>query len=342
VRRVLGRVLGCVCAIALALTGAGSAQAALTAQPVAGTQELNGIACSLPFLCVAVGSLPGAHSIASPAVVPVILGKPSAPEPAPGGVFGVLNGVACSSVSSCVAVGSGVFGFSGPVVQISGVTPTGGVSAPTGTDLYGVGCQSATACIGVGQYSTGAPPLLVALPVGGGTVGAPGLGPVGFFRGVACPLSTECFAAGTTNLIPGPGAGAIVPIRNGTIGSPVIVAGSSGMNAIACRLTTSCVAVGDVVASIFAGAVTGTRTAPANLKGVACPRQKLCLAVGNNGSQGVVVPIFQGIPLRPVPVAGSVTLNGITCPRRFKCIAVGQSSTSGVVVHVPARILALY
>ncbi len=77
-RRVLVRVLACICGLACALPAPAASQAALTAQAVPGTTDLAGIACPLRIVCVAVGSVPGTPGIATPVVVPVIRGAPGA------------------------------------------------------------------------------------------------------------------------------------------------------------------------------------------------------------------------------------------------------------------------
>jgi hypothetical protein len=67
----------------------------------------------------------------------------------------------------------------------------------------------------------------------------------------------------------------------------------------------------------------------------ACPTSTTCYAVGTDSSEteGVVVPITNGIPGTPANVSGPNALHGVACPSAAICYAVGTtSSPEGVVV----------
>ena len=91
-----------------------------------------------------------------------------------------------------------------------------------------------------------------------------------------------------------PSHGVVVPIVNGTPGSPVAVSGTG------------------------------------ELYGMACPTVTTCEAVGTNSlNQGVVVPIINGTPGSAQVVPGTVYFNSVACPSASTCEAAGWSKTGG-------------
>ncbi len=77
------------------------------------------------------------------------------------------------------------------------------------------------------------------------------------------------------------------------------------------------------------------------LNAVACATSANCLAVGVSGSNGVVVPITNGVPGAPQVVSGTNGLTGVACSDATTCVAVGSvvqpNRTSNAVV-VPITI----
>jgi hypothetical protein len=146
-----------------------------------------------------------------------------------------------------------------------------------------------------------------------------------------------------------------------------VVAGTSGLNAVACSSTTFCVAVGDdsgvpVIVPINDGVPgstmgimgygeTGAPTS-VRLESVTCPTATLCFAVGTGGipytpglleGVGVVVAITNGIPGYAQLVEGagqpgvpdSVNLMGVACSSATSCVAVGDDLyQDGIIVPI--------
>ncbi len=120
---------------------------------------------------------------------------------------------------------------------------------------------------------------------------------------IACPSAAECIAVGS-----GPSSqGVVVPISDGTVGSPVTAADE-------------------------------------RLEGVACSSSALCVAVGTDlaASKGVIVPIHLSGSLptfgTPVDVPSTAGLMGTACAAAGHCVAVGEqigagSVATGVVVR---------
>lgn len=78
--------------------------------------------------------------------------------------------------------------------------------------------------------------------------------------------------------------------------------------------------------------------ARSTLRGVACASATRCLAVGNNGSRGVVVVIRNGTPGAATKVAGTGGgLSEVGCSSATSCVAVGGNAArgGGVGVVVP-------
>jgi hypothetical protein len=73
-----------------------------------------------------------------------------------------------------------------------------------------------------------------------------------------------------------------------------------------------------------------------NLNDIACVSVTTCEAVGFDNSGGVVVPIIDGAPGTPVPVAGTGLFYGVNCASAATCVAVGTnpSTSEGVIVVI--------
>ncbi len=338
-----------LCAGLVAAVCLGMAHAALaagitpgTVHAVAGTSDLDAVACPSATGCIAIGS----GSSSGGVVVPLAPdGTPGTPIAAPASF---LLEVACGSATSCVAVGgSGI----GSVVTIDSGTP-GTLQTVTGTeDLGAVACTSASTCLALGAVF---PFAEVTVPIVNGTAGTYETlpGPAVALDGVACPSPTSCIAVGAEG-----SSGVVVPLSpSGTPGAVQTVAGTSDLERVACPSVTSCVAVGAdgpsgaVVVPLSAGGTPGTVQPVAGthaLAGVTCTSSS-CVAVGNvctGGSclinsdfAGQVVPIAaDGTPGTPVTVAGTEFLTGAACTSATSCVAVGANSANGVVVPLATQ-----
>ena len=338
-----------VCAGSVAAVCLGMAPAALaggitpgTVQPVAGTSDLEGVACPSATSCIAVGS----GSSSGAVVVPLAAdGNPGTPVTAQASF---LSEVACGSATSCVAVGgTGI----GSVVTIDSGTP-GTLQTVTGTeDLGAVACANASTCLGLGAEF---PDVEVVVPIVNGTAGTAETlpGPTVELNFVACPSATSCIAVGADH-----SGGVAVPLSpSGTPGTVQPVAGTSDLEGVACLSATSCIAVGAgssggaVVVPLSAGGTPGTVEAVTGthaLAGVACTSSS-CVAVGNvctgatcvtnsDFAGQVVLVAADGTPGNPLTVTGTEDLTGAACTSATSCVAVGASSTNGVVVPLATQ-----
>jgi hypothetical protein len=120
-----------------------------------------------------------------------------------------------------------------------------------------------------------------------------------------------------------------------------------GFTARLCRVLGACaLAWGGVVVLGVLGAVgagpasaqsASAQSVSGTLNAVTCPTATSCVAVGQNaaGTEGIVVPISNGIPGSTQLVSGTLDLNGIACPDASDCVAVGRAAVSeGVVVPI--------
>jgi hypothetical protein len=130
--------------------------------------------------------------------------------------------------------------------------------------------------------------------------------------------------------------------------SPPVPANSiaGDLGAVSCVLAGPCAAVGtdntsggttNAVAEIWNGIAWTIRRTPdaadSDLEAVSCPAARLCMAVGDAGSVGTLVPqaeLWRGgawTAERPPAPAGadSSTLTGVSCPARSSCTAVGST-----------------
>jgi hypothetical protein len=174
--------------------------------------------------------------------------------------------------------------------------------------------------------------------------------PNAHLNSVACPMSTKCFAVGSS--ISGAGEASLVEQR--TTGTWSVVTTAPGpqlatysiLTAVACADSTHCVAVGNQITASRSGEFSqhwdGTRwtihdfAVPASrLAGVACPSASLCFAVGLRYTQGGIVPViarWNGSSWTNVasPAAPDFSaLTGVGCSSGSKCFAVGTGGVGG-------------
>ncbi len=77
-----------------------------------------------------------------------------------------------------------------------------------------------------------------------------------------------------------------------------------------------------------------TVAAASGLSGVACPTSTTCVAVGSTQSatNGLIVPIDNGVPGTAQSDTGTKDLTAIACPSATTCVALGSNSSGGDVV----------
>jgi hypothetical protein len=304
----------------LAVGWDGSRWSLQSAAAVAGSSgsELNGVACTAPSSCIAVGSGRGGPLAERwNGVSWTILPTPGLPTGAvPGG--GSLAAVSCTSAVACTAVGQ--------VMVAAGVAPlaerwNGAAWAlqsvpnpgPGSNQLNGVSCASAAACTAVGAFTSGgrsliSQPLAMAWNgVAWSTQAAPSPTGSGVFSGVSCSTPSACEAVGRnyTNYGPPP------PLADGWNGTswsaqpipgphpPYPIPGTDPeLNGVSCVTADACAAVGGALtigafngrplAFIFNGVAWGAQTLPnvagatnAYLNGISCLPAGVCEAVGS-------------------------------------------------------------
>ena len=298
-----------------------SASTAWRVQPVPkppGSTLLGGVSCPVRGNCTAVGfstAHGNPHALAEHwdgstwAIQPV-------PGPA-GAVQTILDGLSCTSATSCTAVGTyypqptpGV-GYLPLAEHWDGtrwaIQPTPIPAGSPQAQLSAVSCASATSCTAVGFYYVDA----------GGNSGPlaehwngarwaiqhvplPALASGGTLRGVSCPTTSDCTAAGSYDTF-NQNTGLFAARWNGTRWTSQVLPHPAGnyflLGPVSCWQPGRCVAVGGA----FNGSTgrpeesiverqTGTSwalqhdAAPAHttLGGVACPSARSCTAVGGD------------------------------------------------------------
>ena len=282
---------------------------------------LNGISCTLPTSCTAVGfySLSGGN--------PLTLAEhwngsswaiQATPNPAGTGVLSELGGVSCGSATRCTAVGwyarhnnagpphplAEHWNGSGWAIQAAPI-PAGS----TGTSLGGVSCASPTSCTAVGSYSnSGGTPLSLAEHWNGSSwaiqaIPSPAGSPDSRLGGVSCHSATSCTAVGRYYI---------------SGGTPLSLAEHWNGSSWAIQATPN-----------------PAPSLGASLSGVSCVSANSCTAVGaNEGQAAGFRPLAEhwngstwAIQFTPPPSGSrNATLGGVSCTLPTSCTAVGGYS----------------
>jgi hypothetical protein len=185
---------------------------------------LNGVRCTSPGNCLAVGTYGTAVTMFNEALHwdGTAWSQVTAPSPggASDGAFSELNSLACSSAANCWAVGTygapetsfdQALHWNGTAWSQIPTPEPGGTTSGASQELVGAACKTATNCWAVGDYesSTGAGLILnQALHWDGGTwsqvdTPEPGGGAAGdtsFLTGVRCNSATDCWAVGRAQM----------------------------------------------------------------------------------------------------------------------------------------------
>src|SRR5215472_5651482 len=315
--------------------------------------QLNGVSCTSPSACTAVGGTP----FGTPRRVLVERWNGTSWQiqsaPSPAGAF--LSGVACTSSAVCTAVGGSNTGtlaerWDGTTwrTQATANPPKGGGA------LFSVACSSPSACTAVGNSNAG---NLAERWNGANWRIQPAANPAGarftFLNTVACASASSCIAAGAYQDSSGAFQG-LAERWNGTSWAiqptPRLPGGMiSLLIGVACTSATGCLAVG------FSGPNGGNNQSPAtlaerwdgstwrvqhtpnppgaaasNLNAASCVSRSACTAVGNTSNSRVTsLTLAQrwnghtwSIQRTPSPADGG-NLTGVSCPSRSSCLAVG-------------------
>ena len=263
--------------------------------------------------------------------------------------YAVLNSVSCYAAGECTAVGSYI--KSGATQMLSLVASWDGtawtVRAPeplgsANTNLTGVSCLSAVACVAVGE-SGGVP---IAEIWDGSSWKTQTLPPVengdyADLRAVSCTSAQFCVGVGNSGDSP------LVETWDGTRWTASTLTSPSGetvsgLNAVSCTATATCVAVGNEfgssgrtpISELWNGTAWTSQSIPATdsaseLDAVSCPTTMNCLAVGYSSRVPIAEVWGSGKwtlepPLNPSETTAS-GLEGVSCATVTSCVAAGYS-----------------
>ena len=231
---------------------------------------LNGVSCTAPTSCVAVGFTLSTTFVPRPLIVTLAHGSWSIMRtPNLGRSSGGLQSVSCPRRNSCVAVGYRASGSTDEtlVESLSGrkwvVTPSSGSGpkslVPVGLD--DVSCLAVGSCVAVGRLTGPVPTIEVQTKRGWSIMKSPDPNPndvASGLDGVSCTDTTSCVAVGDLAAAPKASArsapdgafasprGSLIETSSGTtwkIVSPEGLSPGGGLHAVSCSGHT-CVAVG--------------------------------------------------------------------------------------------------
>ena len=282
---------------------------------------------------------------------------------------GSLAADSCSSTSACTAVGN-YFNGAGRTVPLAerwngrswAIQPTPSPAGAGSSQLNGVWCPGAHACIAAGFYTShsgairplaeawnGARWSIQAVPAPAGATAS------GFFA-VSCASASACTAVGDADR-----AGISLPLAerwNGTAWSIQATpapggATATGLFAVSCPSASACIAVGDStgstgrtlpLAEAWNGSTWRLRRVPAPagassvLQGVSCSAPDACTAAGVfvNAASGVSATLAERwngttwtIQATPNPAGASGSeLGAVSCTSARACTAAGAAVTN--------------
>jgi hypothetical protein len=229
--------------------------------PNPANSNLSGVSCTAASACTAVGDVLSGGVLVTLAERWNGTSWTVQPTPSPAGAASsYLTSVSCTSAAACTAAGFSVDGsgnhltlaeaWNGSSWTIQG-TPN--PSGTTNTQLSGVSCTSASACVAVGYYLSPSYTMLAEIWNGSSwTIGNPSLPPGGsggFLGGVSCTAASACTAVGDYS-----NGSRIVTLAerwNGT-GWTVqatpnrVDAQDNYLSGVSCTSATSCTATGSV------------------------------------------------------------------------------------------------
>jgi hypothetical protein len=344
-------------------------QTQVTPSPAgAGGSQLTGLSCEGPYACTAVGYY------LDPAGVVVPLAErwngaswriQAVPRPAAATASG-LFAISCHSALACTAVGSYNVstGQALPLAEIwngkswhAEATPSPAGAAAT--ELGGVSCAAARACIAVGAWQGSSGALMTVAEVWNGvgwhiqhTPGVSGATSTEF-TGVSCAAAYACTASGY--FANSTGADVVLAERwNGSgwqvqpTPTPAGVTASE-LGGVSCPSLRACTAAGTyvtgsgargTVAEAWNGSAWTIQATPNpagstvnQLDGVSCPSVSTCVSAGSKeGSSGFDVPLGEGwngtrwsLQASASPTGARISaLAGVSCASATVCTAVGS------------------
>lgn len=273
--------------------------------------------------------------------------------------------VAAAAVAATGLAGAGA---GAAVSRVWSVQPTPNPAGPLDSELFGVSCASASACMAVGYATQGTVRSLLAERFDGSRwrlarPQAPPGAATADLLGVSCPAANACVAIGDYRARSGL-TRTLAERWNGTRWSieptldpgrpyrhPTLDSGTE-LSGVSCASADSCIAVGDYldrrhrdVALIerFDGRAWSRESTPSPLQrqlgGASCSSAAGCTAVGERRRGfGVLLPVVErsrggrwmlaGAPASRVPGSMTNILVSVSCGSGSACAAVGERSTA--------------
>jgi len=315
----------------------------------AASSTLEGVSCTSPEACTAVGSYLNAANRRVPLAERwngTVWRQQQAPVPA-GATASELNGVSCADTTECIAVGSYTTGSGTAVALVEAWTGSTWtiqtIPSPTPAALSDVSCPSSTACVAVGGWTAmfwngSVWTISNAVPV------PPNAQPIGGLAGVSCSSAAACTAVGSNpGLTVAEAWDGTSWIIQSTPNVPPPTAAGNWLDGVSCGSPTVCAAVGGwsayheggLLAEVWDGVSWALQTpgpggafVAGQLNRVSCPSAGACVAVGQIIG-GPVAAAWGGaawtIQYPPAPGgATGATLNDVSCTSATACTGVGS------------------
>jgi hypothetical protein len=316
--------------------------------------QLSGVSCATAKSCIAVGEFAPDSNFATTAEA--WNGSKWAVQPALnpiGATSSQLNAVSCTAANSCVAVGE--YTYASTVLTLAeawngstwSVQPTPNPSGATSTELDGVSCTGADACVAVGTYGMSLHPYLTLAELWNGVSwtiqSTPDPGSANELASVSCTAADVCVAVGF-----GGSASALVEEWNGSVWSlmstPPVADSLSGLLGVSCTAANACTAAGSyengsdiylTLAEAWNGSTWSIQATPSPtdnsyLNDVSCTATNACVAVGYDYTTGnpsaPLSEVWNGATWAIKSTPGTYTLAGTWCAAADTCVAVGESS----------------
>jgi hypothetical protein len=339
---------------ALALAATLAAGPALLASPAwaqgSGASEfaLNGVACTGPSNCLAVGDYDNSTGASEP-LSERWNGTKWSELTIHGPLYSGLQAVSCPGASECLAVGFSRYGtlaesWNGTAwTAVPSPAPAGAIESA----LLSISCASSRSCLAVGDYLNGKSAELTLAEAWNGSKWSlvPSPDPSGVtgseLAAVSCAEPTSCVAVGDSFNSTGNTA-TLAEHWNGTrwtiVASPNSPSGSEDvLTGASCLSATHCTAVGEYAAlngtspplieswngtawKLVAGA-----TGNGELDSIDCTGGSACVAVGSYAESQTPAGWKHSAIVTPAGTYGAV-LASVSCPAVSKCIAVGSST----------------
>lgn len=329
---------------------------------------LNGVSCTSPQACVAVGATNYGPKAA--AFAETWNGRSWSTEPAPGSQTiggSSLAGVSCRSPGACTAVGA-IDRGAGTLTLAARwlgsrlrIEPTPNPLLRALVTLTAVSCPTASVCTGVGYLQNAAShrqPVAIREAGAGWSVESPPT-PSGAINSeldaVSCPTTMACTAVGVAQLARS--SVSLAEVWDGTAwrvrSLPSVPAGSPVLAAVSCTAANACTAVGQqgdaggdptsarTLAEHWNGNHWTVQSSPSpgsygsGLHGVACTSASACVAVGwyegLTGQDTLLGLLWNGATWSQSTTSGFGYQDAVSCPAANTCVELDPDFATGNV-----------